>query len=204
VGVLGVFWDITERKRAEIELQGAQETLRVGEAHYRTLIESLPQLVWTCRGDGPCDFLSKQWVEYTGVPEADQLGYGWLQQVHPDDRQRVIDEWSLVAPLGDPFNIEFRIRRNDGIYRWFKTRAVPLRDANGQLVKWFGSNTDIEDVKTRSSNSLPTWLPTTCRSHCGWSRASRSSWRSAMGTTWTRMPRSSSASRWMARTACSG
>jgi PAS domain S-box-containing protein len=147
VGVLGVFWDITERKRAEIELQGAQETLRVGEAHYRTLIESLPQLVWTCRGDGPCDFLSKQWVEYTGVPEADQLGYGWLQQVHPDDRQRVIDEWSLVAPLGDPFNIEFRIRRNDGIYRWFKTRAVPLRDANGQLVKWFGSNTDIEDVK---------------------------------------------------------
>lgn len=137
---IAVFDVITERKQAESEL-------RESETRYRTLAESLPHLVWTCRGDGPCDYLSPRWVDYTGIPEKDQLGYGWLEQLHPDDRERVVAEWTEVAPLGDIFDIEFRIRRADGQYRWFKTRAIPFRDNDGHVVKWFGSNTDIDDNK---------------------------------------------------------
>jgi PAS domain S-box-containing protein len=132
--------DITGRKALE-------DALRAGEERFRALVESMPQLVWTCRADGPCDYLSPQWVAYTGRPDADQLGYGWLDQVHPDDRARVTAEWSAVAPAGAVFDIEFRIRRHDGVYRWFKTRATPLRDATGAIVKWFGSNTDIQDLR---------------------------------------------------------
>jgi PAS domain S-box-containing protein len=146
VRFVGTCLDITERKRAE----GA---LRESERWYRTLAISLPHLVWTCRADGPCDYLSPRWVEYTGIPESEQLGYRWLEQLHPDDRDRVIAEWTEVAAHGESFDIEFRIRRADGVHRWFKTRAIPLRDNNGQLVEWFGSNTDIDDVK-RASEEL--------------------------------------------------
>jgi PAS domain S-box-containing protein len=131
--------DITERKALE-------DALRAGEERFRALAESLPQLVWTCRADGACDYLSPQWVAYTGLPAADQLGYGWLEQVHPDDRARIDAEWQAVAPGGRTFDVEFRIRRHDGVYRWFKTRAMPLR-GDGAILKWFGSNTDIQDLR---------------------------------------------------------
>jgi PAS domain S-box-containing protein len=132
--------DITERTR------GA-EALRRSEERFRTLAESLPHLVWTCRSDGWCDYLSRQWVEYTGRPESEQLGSGWAEQLHPQDRARVQAEWAEAAARGDRFDIEFRIRRADGVYRWFKTRAVPIRDDAGSIVKWFGSNTDFDDFK---------------------------------------------------------
>jgi len=137
---LAAIRDISERKRAE-------EALRDKESQLRQLTESLPQLIWTCRPEGPCDYLSRQWIEYTGIPEAEQLGYGWLEQLHPDDRERVKAEWSAVAQSGAAFDIEFRIRCKDGAYRWFKTRAMPIRDTQGKLLKWYGSNTDIEDMK---------------------------------------------------------
>ena len=139
-GVVLVFRDQTEER-------AAQRSLQESERRYRTLAESLPHLVWTCRADGPCDYLSPRWVDYTGIPEADQLGYRWLEQLHPDDRERVIAEWSEIAPRGGVFDIEFRIRRADGAYRWFTARAIPFRNEGGQVVKWFGSNTDIDDHK---------------------------------------------------------
>jgi PAS domain S-box-containing protein len=142
--------DITERQRTERALVESQE-------HYRALAESLPHLVWTCRPNGYCDFLSRQWVEYTGRPAAEQLGYGWAEQLHPDDRARAETEWGAATVRGDTFDIEFRIRRADGTYRWFKTRAVPLRDASGAIAKWFGSNTDFDDFK-RSEERLRSQL----------------------------------------------
>jgi PAS domain S-box-containing protein len=136
----GFITDISQRKRAEAALVESQ-------ARLRTLTESLPHLVWTCAPDGRCDYLSRQWVEYTGRSEAEQLGYGWVEQLHPEDRERVQAEWGQATTRGDSFDIEFRIRRADGVFRWFKTRALPLRDGEGHIVKWFGSNTDIDAYK---------------------------------------------------------
>lgn len=142
--------EVRERQRAEQELRGSEE-------RFRSLAESLPHLVWTCAPDGQCDYLSRQWVEYTGRAAAEQLGYGWAEQLHPDDRSRVEAEWAQATVRGDSFDIEFRIRRADGVFRWFKTRAVPLRDNAGRIVKWFGSNTDFDDYK-RSEDRLRTQL----------------------------------------------
>lgn len=132
--------DITENQRLE-------QALRASELRYRASIESLPQLVWKCQADGRCYYLGPQWVAYTGIPEQAQLGYGWFEQLHPDDRRRARDAWSEGAPRGDAYDIEFRIRRHDGAYRWFKTRAAPIRDAEGRIVKWLGTNTDIQDLR---------------------------------------------------------
>jgi PAS domain S-box-containing protein len=138
VGYIGTCIDITEHRETV-------EQLRENRARFKTLAESLPQMVWTCLRDGQTDYLSRQWLEYTGCSEAQHLGHGWLEQVHPDDRDKVQAEWTRVVASGDTYDLSFRIRRFDGVYRWFKTRAVPLRDPAGRILKWFGSNTDIED-----------------------------------------------------------
>jgi PAS domain S-box-containing protein len=132
----------------------AEEALRESEGRFRQLAESLPQLVWTCRADGTCDYISPQFVAYTGIPEAKQLGFDWLRQVHPDDRESLFAAWNRTVATGEPFDVEYRIRRNDGVYRWFKTRATALRDSGGKVVKWFGSNTDIDDQKQAERSSL--------------------------------------------------
>src|SRR5262249_1841946 len=92
----------------------------------RLLTESLPNLVLGCRANGSCDYLSPQWVAYTGIPEAEQLGYGWIEQAHPEDREGVWDGWRAAVKAGGTFDLQFRIRRGDGAYRWFKSRAVPV------------------------------------------------------------------------------
>jgi PAS domain S-box-containing protein len=143
-GYIGTCIDITEHRETV-------EALRESRARFKTLTESLPQMVWTCTRDGYCDYLARQWLDYTGRSEAQQLGKGWLEQVHPDDRVKVEMQWALVVGTGDNFDMSFRIRRVDGVYRWFKTRAVPLRDPAGRILKWFGSNTDIEDFVNASN-----------------------------------------------------
>ena len=139
-GIASTERDITERK-------GTEETLRESESRFRQLAESLPQLVWTCQPEGPCDFLSKKWLDYTGIPEASQMGFGWLEQLHPDDRAPTVASWEAAVSSGMDFHAEFRIRRHDGEYRWFDTQALRLRNLAGQTVKWFGSNTDITERK---------------------------------------------------------
>jgi PAS domain S-box-containing protein len=138
IGYIGTCIDITEHRETV-------EQLRESRARFKTLAESLPQMIWTSLRDGYVDYLSRQWLDYTGRSESQQLGTGWLEQVHPEDRVTVQMEWARVVGSGDAFDVSFRIRRFDGVYRWFKTRAVPLRDPAGRILKWFGSNTDIED-----------------------------------------------------------
>lgn len=121
--------------------------MTAGKSALQRLVDSLPHLVWTCDGDGLCDYLSVQWVEYTGIPEAEQLGFGWLEQLHPDDRELTQRRWGAAAESKGVFDTEFRIRRHDGVYRWFKTRAVPELDAHGAIVAWYGTNTDIQELK---------------------------------------------------------
>ncbi len=116
------------------------------EVQFQHIVEALPHLLWTCRPDGPCDYLSPQWVAYTGISEENQLGYGWLEQIHPADRDIASAQWAEAHAAKRVLDIEFRIRRFDGVYRWFKTRAVPELKA-GRISKWFGTNTDIQDLK---------------------------------------------------------
>ena len=139
-GVVITFTDSTSAKVLE-------RTLREQASQLRQMAESLPNLVMGCLPTGACDFLSQQWVEYTGVSEAQQVGYGWLERVNPRDRERVREEWTAALKRQAPLNTEFRIRGKEGVSRWFKTRSVPIRDERGVLVKWYGSCTDIEDLK---------------------------------------------------------
>jgi len=119
--------------------------LRENESRFRQLASVLPQIVWTATPAGECDFLCRKWEEYTGIPAEAQLGSGWLDQVHPDDRAAVMVAWANTVSSGAPFQLDFRIRRHDGVFRMFDTRALPLYDEAGAITKWFGTNTDIQE-----------------------------------------------------------
>ena len=122
--------------------------LKEAERSWRSLAEAVPNLVWTDRPDGFCDYLSSQWGSYTGVPPHELLGFEWLERVvHPDDRERTRDCWKEAVEVTGVYDVEFRIRRHDGIYHWFQARGVPHRDDHGKILKWFGTCTDIEDHK---------------------------------------------------------
>jgi two-component system sensor kinase FixL len=135
--------DLTAHRSAEVAHEQSQRALGA-------LIESLPQLVWTARADRSCDYLSPQWIAYTGVPVERHLEYGWIEAIHPGDRQPTIDAWSRASTDGNILDVEFRIRRADGVYRWFKARGVPQRDGNGQISRWIGTNTDIHEQRLTS------------------------------------------------------
>jgi PAS domain-containing protein len=114
------------------------------------MVSALPQLAWTCRPDGLCIHLSPQWVEYTGVAETRQLGLRWLDQIHPEDRTTVMASWNSAVASGEPFRTFYRLRRHDGGYHAFDTRALALRDDEGRIVKWFGLSTIIPDQPSQS------------------------------------------------------
>ena len=145
---------LQQRNRFYREQYKLAEALRESESRFRQLTESLPQLVWTCQPDGPCDYLNRKWVEFTGVPEAQQHGFGWLEQLHPDDRAPTVAAWEAAVAARADFRVEFRIRRHDGEYRWFDTQAVRLSVADGHTVKWVGSNTDVTERKRAEEKIL--------------------------------------------------
>ena len=139
-GVVITFTDATAAKVLET-------TLREKASQLQQMIESLANLVWGCRPDGACEHVSQRWVDYTGVAQDEQLGYGWLEQVHPDERERVREEWRAAIRAGAPLSTEFRIRDRAGTFRWFKARSVPIYDAQGQVAKWYGTATDVDDLR---------------------------------------------------------
>ncbi len=114
----------------------------------RKILDALPQLVWSCRADGYCDYLNRRWAGYLGTPETEFFGHDkWLTRVHPDDRKRVRQAWHAAVSRKTDYDIEYRLRSADGVYRWFKTRGTPALDERGRIVRWFGTCTDIEDQK---------------------------------------------------------
>ena len=128
-----------------------QTALADSEGRFRELVECLPQPIWTCLPEGECDYLSPQWMSYTGMPAAGQLGHGWTRQVHSEDRQMAIEQWQEAIARAQPFDSEFRLRRADGTYRWFHAHASPLRDNAGCLLRWLGTFTEIHDRKQAES-----------------------------------------------------
>jgi PAS domain S-box-containing protein len=135
-----VCWLSASRRKAE-------DALRESEQRWRSLTEALPQLVWGAGPDGACDYFSTQWTTYTGIPESELLGWRWMETLHPDDREPTRQFWTESVAGRQPYDVEYRIRRRDGTYGWFKTRGTPIRDAEGTIVKWFGTCTDISDRK---------------------------------------------------------
>lgn len=118
------------------------------QARVHNLAEGLPHLVWTCTPDGTCDYLNQRWCDYTGLSQAEHLGTAWINVVHPDDRENLLRIWKTAVATQKEMFVKFRIRRHDGIYRWFDTRAVPQKDQHGFVLRWFGTNTDITEMES--------------------------------------------------------
>jgi len=127
--------------------QKAAEALHLNERNLSLIINTIPTFAWSARPDGYRDFLNQRWLDYTGITKEQAAGWGWAEAIHPDDRQRVVEYWRSCLASGVPAETEARLRRFDGSYRWFLFRANPLQDESGRIVRWYGTNVDIEDRK---------------------------------------------------------
>jgi PAS domain S-box-containing protein len=132
--------DIDDRK-------GAEDALRASERELNSIINTIPMLAWSARPDGYCDFLNQRWLDFTGLSTEEARGWDWGAAIHPEDVKRLVDYWQISIASGEFFDVEARMRRVDGEYRWFLFRASPLRDESGKIVRWYGTNTDIDDRK---------------------------------------------------------
>ncbi|MBX3569378.1 MAG: PAS domain-containing protein [Rhizobiaceae bacterium] len=136
----GVAIDITDRKKQE-------QALATSEAGFRALADSMPQMVWSTRPDGFHDYYNARWYEFTGVPAGSTDGEGWNGMFHPDDQNLAWTLWRHSLTTGEPYQIEYRLRHHSGEYRWTLGRALPVRDEQGRITRWFGTCTDIHDSK---------------------------------------------------------
>ena len=155
--------DVEARRRAE-------DALRASERSLIQIINTIPTTAWSTRPDGYCDFLSDRWLDYAGFTSDEAVGWNWSSVIHPEDAPALIDYWQKCLATGTPVDFEARMRRSDGVYRWFLFRANPFRDAAGTIVKWYGTNVDIEDRKKadeallasqRNLNQIINTIPTT-------------------------------------------
>ena len=133
--------DVSVRKRAEA-------ALRASEAELRVLTDAMPQIVWVMRAEGRVTHFSQQWTQYTGLTLEESLGRGWVQTLHPDDRSRAWAAWQRSKIDHGIYSVQCRLRRKDGAFNWWLLRAVPMHDAAGALIKWIGTCTDINDLKS--------------------------------------------------------
>jgi PAS domain S-box-containing protein len=140
-GWLGLVHDITTDKAVET-------ALRASEQSYRDLADAMPQIVWTGRPDGSMDYLNKRWYDFAGLPPTARVEEGWEAILHPDDGPATLDRWNDTVTKGQPYSIEHRFfDRATGEYRWFLSRALPVRNDDGEIIRWFGTATDIDDQR---------------------------------------------------------
>jgi len=129
----------------------AREAVRESEARFRQLADAMPQAVWSARADGTIDYFNRRWRDYGGYPEGVLGDARWAGLIHPEDRERVHGAWLASVRSGRPFQVEYRLRlAADGSYRWHLGRALPIEDSKARIVRWFGTNTDVDDVKRLS------------------------------------------------------
>src|SRR5579872_263562 len=129
------------------ERRVANAHLKAAERRFHVLAEIVPQMVWTADRTGWCDWYNQRYYEHTGQSPKESAGWGWQGVVHPHDLPRVMKEWPQSIATGEPFEMEARIRHDDGSYRWFLIRAQPSRDESGAVARWYGTCTDIDDQK---------------------------------------------------------
>jgi len=143
----GVAVDITERKTIETDLAETARALSESETRFRVLADAMPQMVWSTQPDGFHDYYNARWYEFTGVPVGSTDGEGWNDMFHKDDQERAWTAWRHSLETGEPYEIEYRLKHNSGVYRWTLGRAVAIRDEDGQITRWFGTCTDIDELK---------------------------------------------------------
>jgi PAS domain S-box-containing protein len=131
----------------EAELVAARNALRESDARFNALADALPHMVWSTLPDGFHDYYNERWYEFTGMPSGSTDGEGWNEMFHPEDRERAWNVWRQSLKTGQPYEIEYRLRHHSGQYRWTLGRALPIRDANGQIVRWMGTCTDVHEAK---------------------------------------------------------
>tara|TARA_R110002072_G_scaffold184644_1_gene341158 strand:+ start:11862 stop:15365 length:3504 start_codon:yes stop_codon:yes gene_type:complete len=139
-GVVCYFFDSTR-------LQQAADALRESEVRFRMLADNMTQLAWTCHHLGECNWYNQRWYEYTGRTFEEMQGWGWRQIHHPDHVDRVVEKIQRAANAGEIWEDTFPLKGKDGQYRWFLSRAVPIRDEEGKIVRWFGTNTDVNELR---------------------------------------------------------
>ena len=132
--------------RAEMEAQRTEEEARHSENRLRLVIGTIPTMAWSLLPDGTVDFVNQRWLEYTGLSLEEALADS-MRIVHPEDVPRVMEKWRRDMAAGEQCEDDIRLRRADGEYRWFLVRTVPLRDEEGNIVKWYGTSTDITERK---------------------------------------------------------
>ena len=134
-------------QRSQEALERALDDLKNSEKKLRQVIDTIPTLAWSILPDGSNEFLNKRWHEYTGLSAAQSHGSGWQVAIHPEDRVLLLQKWQGLLASGEPGEMEARLRRHDGVFRWFLMRVEPLRDDTGKIVRWYGTCTDIETLK---------------------------------------------------------
>jgi PAS domain S-box-containing protein len=139
--------DVTEQRQARAALEMAVDEVKKSQDRLRLVIDTIPGMVWSARPDGSIDFVNPPWVEYHAFSLADPGSGGIRDLIHPEDLDESVNKWRAALATGEPYEMELRKRRADGDYRWFMTRAVPLRDELGNIVRWYGTSTEIEDRK---------------------------------------------------------
>jgi PAS domain S-box-containing protein len=132
--------DITARKHAEAALVES-------EARFRTIAETMPQIVWSTRADGYHDYFNRRWFEVTGTKPGETEGADWAALLHPDEQPDALRRWNHALATGETYEMEHRLRTADGRWHWFLGRAVPVRDEAGRVTRWFGTCTDIHDMR---------------------------------------------------------
>jgi formate hydrogenlyase transcriptional activator len=136
-----------ERQRSQEALTSALDEIRASETKLRQVFDTIPTLAWCNLADGPNEFLNKRWHEYTGLSPEESHGWGWQAAFHPEDLPTLMEKWRELLASGEPGEIEARLRRRDGVYRWFLIRVEPFRDETGTTIRWYGTSTDIEVLK---------------------------------------------------------
>lgn len=145
--ILVLAFEVTDLVKAKLDAEAARQRAEASEHGLKTFIDNLPELAWTALPDGHIDYYNRRWYEYTGTTFEEMQGWGWTRVHDPQLLPRVVERWNHSLRTGEPFEMEFTLRGADGVARWFLTRVAPLRDASGRIIRWFGTNTNIADIK---------------------------------------------------------